>query len=281
MMNFIKRIFPTAILIILLCENISLAAFQSGDVYNSDINGFLDGYPIPVYSYMDYPYILARDLLGYGFDVEYNESTRSATITKNIAKSMYPYSNVGNSDNKTKKLGTIQKSDIKVFINNKEIPSYNMNDNMLICMDDLYRFGKVNWYDDSKTIAFTSNGFITANPLWETSMPIKYKNYRNNKVKTIKNNYYPNTNIPDFSVLTNAQLKQVQPSDNLTAYIYVLDEESAVQYITLLCDYMGFTISDKDSDIFGSYVTYYLSKQSSVAAVSIQYTSDEIWIIPG
>lgn len=280
MNNFIKRIVFTALLTLPIFANTSFAAFQEGDVYNSDVNGFLDGYPIPVYSYMDYPYILARDLSGYGFDVEYNENTRSAVITQNTAKSMYPYSNAGNSDNKTKKIGTIQTSDIKVYIKGEAVPAYNMNGNMLICMDDLYRFGKVNWYEESKTIAFTSIGFIDANPLWETSMPEKYKNYRKNKVNTAQNHYYPNTNIPNMSAITDANLKKSETSDNLTTYIYNLDEDSAIQYITLLCDYIGFTITDKDSDIFGSYITYYLSKNNSAVAVSIQYTSNEIWVIP-
>lgn len=268
--------------VILFNMPLASAEFREGDVYNSDVNGFADGYPIPVYSYMDYPYILARDLLGYGFDVVYDEGSRSVTVERNTSKAMYPYSKAGNSENKTKLLGKILKSDIKVYIKGEEIPSYNMNGNMLICMDDLYRFGKVNWYEDSKTIAFTGNGFMSANPAWETVMPQKYQNYRKNDTHKKENNYYPDSAFPTFTALTAVEMKEeLTTKDGTTGYIYPLDEDAAVQYISLLCDYMGYEIADVERDFFGSYIDYYVRKGDIAAIVEISYKLNAIIVIPG
>ena len=268
--------------IILFNMTLASAEFQEGDVYNSDVNGFADGYPIPVYSYMDYPYILARDLLGYGFDVVYDEGSRSVTVERNTSKAMYPYSKAGNSENKTKLLGKILKSDIKVYIKGEQIPSYNMNGNMLICMDDLYRFGKVNWYEDSKTIAFTSSGFISANPAWETTMPEKYKNYRKNDTHKQENNYYPNSSVPTFTALSAVEMTEEYTSKHgINGYVYPLDENAAVQYISLMCNYMGYEIADKESDLFGTYINYYLKKGDSISVVMVSYDANAIIIIPG
>lgn len=257
----------------------SAAQFKDGSVYSSDTNAFIDGYPIPVYSYMGYPYLLARDLTGYCFDVEYDEALRSVKITQNTAKAMYPYSKAGNSLSTGKPIGRITKSDIRVYLKDNEIQAYNMNGNMLICMDELYRFGEVNWYEDSKTIAFTSSGFINANPLWESLMPKKYANYRKNPPRQTRDNYYPDSRVPALSALTSAELIKEQTAANgQRQYVYNFDEEAAVQYITLMCDYFGYEIADKKTDFFSAYTNYYLKKDKTVCIMSIRFDSNRIII---
>ena len=144
-----------------------------GDMYSTSTTAVIDCHQIPVYVFNNYPYIVAEDLNGYGFDIKWVQSEQTLYLNYNPNKGYFPYENLG-FDITPSYAGPVYSSDIKVLLNNTPIPSYSLNGQMLISLDELWRFGKVNWYDESLTIAVTTNKFIRENPEWETLMPPLY-----------------------------------------------------------------------------------------------------------
>ena len=143
-----------------------------GDMYSSSTIAMIDCEEIPVYTYNDYPYVIAEDLNGYGFDVKWNAIDKTLYVDYNADKQFYPYDDYNiyfslASD----KVSKVYSSEIKVKLQGVEIPSYSLNGRMLISIDELWRLGSVNWYNESHTISFTSYKFLENNPDWEILVP--------------------------------------------------------------------------------------------------------------
>ena len=141
-----------------------------GSVYSSETNAFIDGRQIPVYVYENYPYIVAEDLERYGFDVSWDAATQIVDITFNEAKAFRAYE-LKEFDFAGWKLADVYSSNTRVRLDGEFVNAYSLSGRMLICLDDLWRYGKVNWYEESMAISFTSNYFMEKVPDWETLMP--------------------------------------------------------------------------------------------------------------
>lgn len=141
-----------------------------GSVYSSETNAFIDGQQIPVYVYENYPYIVAEDLERYGFDVSWDADSQIVDLDFNEAKAFQSYE-MKEFDFAGWKLADVYSSDTRVRLGGDFIKAYSLSGRMLICLDDLWRCGKVNWYEDSMAISFTSNYFMEKVPDWETLMP--------------------------------------------------------------------------------------------------------------
>lgn len=174
-------LFSLAICIIAGLE-ISSCAEVLGYVYDSNTNAFIDGYPIPVYTYNNYPYIVAEDLNGYGFDCKWEANEDILYINYNSEKTLFPYEYVELIPAQGKIIENVYRSDTKVRLGNKFITAYSIGGRMLISLDELYVYGSVNWYPASQTIAFTSQRFIEHNPDWKILMPANY-------ILDVTNNY--------------------------------------------------------------------------------------------
>ena len=171
-----KKILSFLIIVTICCTFMSpVCAYEEyiGDMYSTDTTAYIDCRQIPVYVFQGYPYVIAEDLNGYGFDIKWSQYENTLYLTYNPAKKYFPYSTVETSIVNTY-AGAVYSSDVKVMLNGVEIPSYSLNGRMLISLDELWRFGKVNWYNDSRTIGVTTHKFIEKNPDWEILLPPWY-----------------------------------------------------------------------------------------------------------
>lgn len=167
--NLIAKIMIVTFLVSLMVTNVS--AYNIGDVINyaqpTNIVASINGYQIMSYNVDGYTYIVAEDLRHYGFNVDYNNDTRSLFINKNTdAASIAPHFTNANfwdiGSNKTKK--DILYTDIATYVGGTLVTGYNINGATIICFDELARFGEVAYNNDRREISLNISS-IDKNPL--------------------------------------------------------------------------------------------------------------------
>jgi len=135
---------------------INAGAYRIGDVINyaqpTNIVASINGYQIMSYNVDGLTYICVEDLRHYGFDVYYDNYTRSLTVNRNYALSIAPH--ISDSTNfwkigSNKTFKNILYTDIVTFVNGSYVNSYNIDGRTIICFNDLATFGTVN-YDNNK-----------------------------------------------------------------------------------------------------------------------------------
>lgn len=107
-----------------------------GHIYSTDIVTYVDDMPIPSFNIGGKTVIAARDLMEYGFQVNWSEENRTVLITS----SRYPEQRPAyqpSADTPGRILGNIYQSDIRVYVNGQEIPSYNLGGQTVIAPSDL------------------------------------------------------------------------------------------------------------------------------------------------
>lgn len=135
---------------------INASAAKVGDVIGyaqpTDIVATINGYQLESYNVDGYTYICVEDLRYYGFDVVYDNYSRTLSVTRNWGVSYIDPQNtnpkfwsIGSSNTRKKILYT----DITTYVNGNYVPSCNINGQTIIQFDNLNVFGGVN-YDDSK-----------------------------------------------------------------------------------------------------------------------------------
>lgn len=173
----IKALIFAIIINIFIFAAIAGAEEYIGDLYTDDTTAFIDGLQIPVYNYNNYPYAVAEDLGGYGFDIKWVQAEKTLYLNYDRYKNYYPYKYVDFSIDKAYQ-GSVYKSDTKVMLNGEQIPAYSLNGRMIISLDELWRIGRVNWYDESKTVGVTTNNFMNKNSDWRTLLKPYYLIYK-------------------------------------------------------------------------------------------------------
>ena len=161
------------ILITLLCSTFVQASFAAegteGYIYSTDILAYVNGKAIDSYNIGGRTVVIAEDLDGYGFNVEYNDEIRTLKVIS--------YFTPGNEDSKEiprgkvgEILGSIYKTDIKVYYNGILIKGYNIGGRTAICLEDLgdtadspnadYGYsqylGRSVWYPEDRKICYDS-----------------------------------------------------------------------------------------------------------------------------
>lgn len=174
MIKRVEQIFFMGIVFILLAMTSVSAETVIGSVYESGTRAYIDGMPIPVYTYNGLPYIVAEDLNGYGFQVSWDANTDTVDIAVDENKSVYPYDETALVIPRGNKIGDIYSSTTAVRLQGEYIGAYSMGGRMLVSLDDFYRCGNVNWYAESNTIALTTSSMMNALPDWQTLMPAYY-----------------------------------------------------------------------------------------------------------
>lgn len=110
----------------------------------SDIEVYINTEFIPSVNYKDYTYVIAEDLENYGYDVIWDNDTRTIKIKRNTNKSIKSYAHK-NMD----KPFNVESSDIKAYLFNSDTNSYDLIES--------YNIG------GSTIIKFSSLG----NPVWD------------------------------------------------------------------------------------------------------------------
>lgn len=156
----------TIVTVVCLCS-ISAMAYKNGNIIGTasytDICASINGYGIASYNVDGYTYVIAEDLRNYGFEVIWNPSLRTLSITRNSV--YYPsvsytqpfivQSLVG------EKSHNLLYTDIKTYVNNSPVQSYNINGRTIIRFDSLNAFGGVTWTAESKEILLEMPDFAT------------------------------------------------------------------------------------------------------------------------
>ncbi len=151
------------ILTMIMCICISFSSTvvfaKSGDIVThtkfTNIAAYINHFAIQSYNIDGITCVGAEDLGNFGFNVEWEPTSRSLYITRNygvneITQYSVPYetdvSILGQDD------APVYETDIKTFVNGKQAVSYNIGGKTVVDFSSLSAFGKVEWNDDIRAL---------------------------------------------------------------------------------------------------------------------------------
>lgn len=147
MKRYLAFVLMTAILLSSLAITPASAAQPGeaiGNVLYSDVVAYIDGYPIRSYNINGYTYIVAEDLLSYGFYVEWRGSEGKLII--HTARTANPSNYTANyvPEKNTHTVGSVAfpylYTNITTWIGQNQVTGYNVGGSTCICMDDLAKY---------------------------------------------------------------------------------------------------------------------------------------------
>ena len=137
-----------------------------GTVLSTDIRAYINGAEIPAYNIDGKLAVIVSDLNQYGFVTNYDNSRRKTTVTRNI--NAVSFTSVP-SKSEGLPIGTpvmsVYASDIKVELDGRIVPAFNVDNRMAIYFTELKEYG--NYVYDNTTRASYLTLFGTA-PVRET-----------------------------------------------------------------------------------------------------------------
>lgn len=154
-----KRYLALLVTIVLLTAQTAVVCAAIGDVYTytkyTDINAYINNYVVPSYNIEGYTGVVAEDLRYYGFDVVWSEAERTLRITRNSTVNeikTYLQPTQTSPLNLGKNAYSVLITDIRTFINDTEVASYNIGGKTVIRFDSLAAFGEINWDESARKI---------------------------------------------------------------------------------------------------------------------------------
>ena len=127
---------------------------EIGDVRNTDIRTYINGYRIPSFNINNRSVVMLRDLTRYGFDTTFNEQTRTATLIRNYDKPFNPILDFEASMGPPGSLAFRHLfTDITAVINGVEVQSFNVRGYTAILFADLRdagNFGRMRWDESTR-----------------------------------------------------------------------------------------------------------------------------------
>lgn len=121
---------------------------------------FINGYQIPSFIYNDSTVIFLSDLKQYGFNLDWNDALKAICIQRAKDQAI-----TGLSTEEIKKREEslvnhkVVYTNTSVYIGNRKIPCYSVNNSSLIYVNDLSLFGSVEW--NGKEVKLTLNNDMT------------------------------------------------------------------------------------------------------------------------
>lgn len=150
------------------CLQLSAGAVKVGAVIGktrpTDIAASINGFQLQSYNVNDYTYICVEDLQYYGFNVVYDNNTRTLSVTRNDYVSFIDPQNENpafwsiGSKNVSK---NILHTDIVTYVNGEAVQSSNIDGYTIINFDELNRFGNVQYSDTLREISLSLAGVNT------------------------------------------------------------------------------------------------------------------------
>ena len=154
-----KRYLVLLVTIVLLMVEVNGVYAAIGDVYTytkyTDIYAYINGFILPSYNIEGYTGVVAEDLRTYGFDVVWNEEDRTLKISRNTAVrriSEYIQPTETAPVDLGKNAYPVLTTDIKTYINDVEVASYNIDGKTVIRFDSLVAFGDIVWDENERKI---------------------------------------------------------------------------------------------------------------------------------
>jgi len=124
-----------------------------GDVLNTDIKVYIDNQQIPSYAVNNKMAVIMEDLNKYGFDVKYDNDTRTLQAIRRPDKAFNPVENI---EINTNKPGSVAfpyvYTDIKAYLANEKIDCFAINGKLVIYIDDLKNYGKFVWNSKERAL---------------------------------------------------------------------------------------------------------------------------------
>ncbi|MGM9936865.1 MAG: hypothetical protein ACI38A_05930 [Candidatus Ornithomonoglobus sp.] len=124
-----------------MCSAVAASA-ATPNAYYTDIDAFINNYPIQSYTINDHSVVSTSDIKTFGFKVDWDENARAVYISKDPgAWAWYPTANQSLVRNYKAYKGdvafTTVPTDIKVYVNAQPVVSYNSGTNTYINLADL------------------------------------------------------------------------------------------------------------------------------------------------
>jgi len=232
-MKLTRKVLTVTLMLLLFAAN-SVGAYNIGDIINyaqpTNIVASINGYQLMSYNVDGFTYIQVEDLQYYGFNVSYDNNTRSLSVTRNSAvteinphKTNADFEKIGT--NKTKK--NIYYTDIVAYLNGEQVNSSNIDGVTIISFDDLSRFGQVSYSDEKREISLTVSD-IAVNP-----------------VSTLVDIFYEEGLIAEFEEGYIQSAKEIY-GNGATSKVYIRAKGDTVAFDIYL---IGVTLSEEQEDI--------------------------------
>ena len=122
-----------------------------GTAYNTDIVAYINNYAVPSYAVNGQSVIVAEDLSNFGFDVTWDNDTRSLNITRNNVNTPNEMT-VSKFEKSGTKFADILETDISVYAAGSLITSYALNGYTMIPFEELTMFGNVDWVESERAL---------------------------------------------------------------------------------------------------------------------------------
>ncbi len=130
---------------------------KTGTVYNTDIVAYINNYALSSYAANGTSVIVAEDLRNFGFDVVWNETERTLSITRNTDTTPKEM-NVVKYGIPESEFSDLLYTDIAVFADGIRIPSYAINGYTMIPVESLTMFGEYYWIPEERALKLWVDG---------------------------------------------------------------------------------------------------------------------------
>ncbi len=173
-----KKTIVLILVLTILVASIPVGAYRVGDVVGyaltTDIAATINGYDIPSYNVDGYTYIVVEDLRYYGFYVNYDNASRSLSVSRDYSQSWVAktYSKPSVLPHEVgAKAYSLLYTDIKTYLDGYYTHSYNINGQTIIRFDALSAYGAVSYDNGKREISLNLSGLnYNPNPIDRNSV---------------------------------------------------------------------------------------------------------------
>ncbi len=187
-------------ILLILCGLLTVANAQIiGAGYATDISAYIDGILVPSYNIEGYTAVLVRDLENYGFQVIWDEETKSVHFYRDFAKPSTPIIPIYETRPVGEKVFDVYQTNIRTYFRDQEIPSYNIGGRTAVRLRDIAMVGSAVYNDTYKS----ADVFCKEIELFDS------------EIKYIKTMFYPN-----MMLLSKADMALQPMMDMLSSGVY-------------------------------------------------------------
>lgn len=249
-----------------------------GAAYHTDIVAYINHYAIPSYAVNGTSCIVAEDLKNFGFDVLWNNSARTLSISRNSSTSVSQM-NFSKSGSPSDKFADLLETDITVYANNIKLTSYSISGYTMIPLEELTMFGTCSFIESERALKlWVDNLHIRTVKQYVQSYGEALQNPVTSTV-TSQSQYYAGTTVPDYTYVTGVPLKDVSTNNGGAVFSYNYTRYGEYSEMT---DYLGYLMrngwTEYKTKSDSSRLTYYYVKSAEMVSVSYYPKYSEVWV---
>lgn len=129
------------------------AATVIGSVLTTDIKAYINGCEVPSYNIDGNIVVVGQDLRSYGFNVVYDNNTRTSYISYDGSGTWTPIvPSIENSQSIGTKVMDVYQSDISVSVNGNKVACYNVGGKMAFRFAELKVFGNYSYDNETRSV---------------------------------------------------------------------------------------------------------------------------------